>query len=80
VSEERRFGIPTWVYVWAWARQYREPPLDPNVRLPQQAWEPEKEADPAALTRMSEQDYALLHDEWFAAGAPRHDPRALLGA
>lgn len=76
LGEGRHFGIPSWVYVWAWVRQYREPKLDPDTRLPQQAWDPEHEPRPVAT--LSEEEYDTLHDEWVAAGAPRHDPLSVI--
>src|SRR5512134_783201 len=29
-EDVRHVGIPTWVYVWSWARFRRDPPLDPD--------------------------------------------------
>lgn len=83
---ERHFGIPSWVYVWTWARRYREPVEERT--FPQQkpgvdeyaAANPEVTDPTQGRPYMSEEEYDALHDEWVAAGAPRFDPRAMVGA
>jgi hypothetical protein len=75
----RDFGIPSWVYVWTWARFYRDPVVDHDIRLPQEQWDHEAETRLREITVMSDAEYETLHDEWVAAGAPRHDPRERVG-
>ena len=75
---ERNFGIPAWVYVWTWARRYRDPVLDPDTRLPQQVLEAEWEPNPAKIKTLTEDEYDALHSEWVTAGAPRFDPRKVI--
>lgn len=81
---ERNFGIPSWVYVWKWARTRREPRLPEGDALPQQR--PGYEALDADLIEeghppgpppdryLSEDEYDALHSEWVAAGSPRINP------
>lgn len=86
-EDHRHFGIPSWVYVWKWARTLRDPKLEPDVALPQQQRgydelnqeliETGHSPGPDPSRYLTEEEYDGLHAEWVAVGSPRINPGAV---
>jgi hypothetical protein len=65
---KRGYATPEWVWVWKWARNYRDP----------QDWRTFPQQDGIPEFSMATSDYEALREEWVAAGSPKERGRILV--